>query len=581
MLYNGFMKTKEELLRFVYGAERTPDILQSMDSLQEKWASRIPPCKIPEGTLPLDCKDVVMISYGDSIRKEGLRPLQALKAFADKRLKGLVSGIHILPFSPYTSDDGFSVVDYRQINPDLGTWEDVEALGEHFKLMFDLVLNHCSVASPWFQGFLKGDPKYKDYFIRADPGRDLSSVFRPRAQPLLTEFETVRGKEHLWTTFSADQVDLNFANPDVLLEFLDIFLMYIARGGRIIRLDAIGFLWKEIGTRCMHHPKTHALVQLFRAVLNETAPQVVLLTETNVPHNENISYFGNGGNEAHMVYQFTLPPLVLDAWGRENTRHLTDWACSLPPVSEEHTFFNFMASHDGVGVLPSRGYLSEEELSRLIQRVKARGGEVSYKNTPQGEIPYELNINYRAGVNHPDLSDELKAKQFISSQAVMLVMAGVPGIYYHSLLGSGNWTRGVDESGIKRRINREKLDSVLLEEELDKKGSIRNLVSRGFRELLAIRRNHKAFDPSSSQIVLDAGEGVFALIRIARGKGESILCLQNAASRRISLVLNSSNCPLPLPGTCLPLTTGPSRIEAEEGEWNIILEAFDVCWAGF
>jgi glucosylglycerate phosphorylase len=575
------MKTKKELIEFIYGSDIAPSIEKRIDQLQEQWSSLINVPQLPKGKLPLTSDDVVMISYGDSIKKEGMTPLQALKEFADLWLKDMLSGIHILPFSPYTSDDGFSVVDYRAINPDLGTWDDVENLGEKFNLMFDLVLNHCSASSEWFKGFLEGDEKYKNYFHSVDPATDLSSVFRPRALPLLSEFKTKKGNEHIWTTFSPDQVDLNFSNPDVLLDFLDIFLLYAAKGAQIIRLDAVGFIWKEIGTSCMHHPKTHAVVQLYRAVLNEVAPHVILLTETNVPYKDNISYFGNGMDEAHMVYQFTLPPLTLDAFARESAVHLTDWASSLPDVNSDHTYFNFMSSHDGIGMLPARGYLNEDELDNLISVVKTRGGKVSYKATPDGEIPYELNINYRDAINHPDLPVDLKAMQFLSSQAVMLCMAGVPGIYFHSILGSGNWTEGVEESGINRRINREKLDSTVLIKELEEENSLRNLIYRGFKDLLKIRRSHKAFDPSSAQFILKLDPEVFALIRTAFDSSESILCLQNTSRRRLNMVLDGRNCPVALPEDCNSLTDGGSVVEASEGSWEIILEPYEVCWVAF
>lgn len=575
------MKSVKELIEFIYGSESAGSIEQRVRQLMSQWAPLMNVPSIPRTRLPLSENDVVMISYGDSIRKDGVRPLQALKEFADLWLKDLVSGIHILPFCPYTSDDGFSVVDYREIDPDLGNWEDVENLGEKFGLMFDLVLNHCSVSSPWFQGFLNGADKYKDYFHTVSPGTDLSSVFRPRALPLLTEFDTPLGRKAVWTTFSPDQADLNFSNPDVLLEFLDIFLLYASRGARIIRLDAIGFLWKEIGTSCMHHPKTHAVVQLYRAVLNEIAPHVILLTETNVPHKENISYFGDGTDEAHMVYQFTLPPLTLDAYIRESALHLTEWALSLPETNSDHTYFNFMSSHDGIGVLPSRGYLSDAEVDHMIDTVLARGGKVSYKSTPEGEIPYELNINYRDAVNHPDLPDGLKARQFLSSQAVMLSMAGVPGIYVHSLMGSGNWQKGVEESGINRRINREKLDSLDLIRDLEEEDSMRHRIYIGFRELLRIRRTHPAFNPASPQTILKLEPEVFALIRTAYDNSESVLCLQNTSRRRIHMTLDGRNCPVPLPDSCTGLTEGGSIVEAEEGAWEIILEPYDVCWVSF
>ena len=307
----------KDYLHEIYGNDEAILIAKKLKTLIDKWRKVLPKVESsPDGRLPVSSEDSIMITYGDSLQEEGKTPLQALHDFALKRFDGAVKGIHVLPFSPYSSDDGFSVIDYREVNPDLGTWGDLEALGKNFRLMADLVLNHCSAQGPWFRAFLAGEEPYKEFFIIVEEGTDLSAVFRPRALPLLHEFEVAGEKRQVWTTFSGDQVDLNFANPLVFLEMVDILLSYVSKGIRVIRLDAIGFLWKEIGTSCMHHPLTHLMVKLFRLVLAETAPGTILITETNVPHKENISYFGEGNDEAHMVYQFPLPPLTLDAFIR-------------------------------------------------------------------------------------------------------------------------------------------------------------------------------------------------------------------------------------------------------------------------
>ena len=141
----------------------------------------------------VDQKDVMLITYGDSILEEGVSPLTALKRFLDKHVKEVLSAVHILPCFPYTSDDGFSVVDYWKINPQLGDWNDIHELAEHYDLMLDGVINHISKSSEWFQGYLNGDLQYIDFFTEAKPDRDYSSVTRPRALPLLTPFETSRG----------------------------------------------------------------------------------------------------------------------------------------------------------------------------------------------------------------------------------------------------------------------------------------------------------------------------------------------------------------------------------------------------
>ena len=544
-------------LEVIYAKEQVSEILPKFQDLIEKWRGKLNNhTTYDENSLPLDQSHIVMITYGDSIRRpqpladgtiafEGNTreaPLATLKEFADRYLQNLISTIHLLPCFPYTSDDGFSVVDYRTIDPNLGNWDDIAKLRENFHLMFDLVLNHCSQSSQWFQNFLAGHQKYKDWFCTCKPDEPrLEQVFRPRALPLIHEFESLssdttpdKKTQWVWTTFSRDQVDVNFANPNVLLEYCDIFLEYIAHGAQIIRLDAIGFLWKELGTSCMHHPKTHAVVQFLRSLLKGLAPKSILLTETNVPHKENISYFGNGHNEAQMVYQFSLPPLTLNSFIQGDASHLTAWAKELPAPNPHYTFFNFLSSHDGIGMLPARGYLSQTEQEYLVEQVLARGGKINYKSTPEGEIPYELNINYLDAIAEPELSETQRATKFLAAESILIGMAGVPGIYIHSILGSGNWLQGLEDSGINRRINREKLDIEELICELEQEGSLRNLIYNGMKNILDVRRTHKSFHPAAPQRILELAPEVFAFER-GGDIQEMVRCLVNCSAKELEL----------------------------------------------
>jgi sucrose phosphorylase len=372
--------------------------------------------------------DAILITYGDQFRAPGEAPLRTLADFARRHLGGLISTIHILPFYPYSSDDGFSVVDYRAVDPALGSWNDVRRIGQDFRLMFDAVINHVSAGSAWFQAFLRGDPAYRDYFIVVAGGPDLSQVVRPRALPLLSRFATPTGEQAVWTTFSDDQMDLNYANPDVLLEISDLLLDYAARGAEFIRLDAIAYLWKEIGSPCIHLPQTHRVIQLWRAMFDAVAPHVMLITETNVPHVENISYFGDGANEAQLVYNFALPPLALDAFHTGSARVLSAWAGSLSLPSDRVTFFNFLASHDGIGLNPARGILPEAAIEALVARAVAHGGQVSYKHNADGtQSPYELNVNYFDALSDPaggDAGAGGRAGHLLSQPARLARLAG-------------------------------------------------------------------------------------------------------------------------------------------------------------
>ena len=483
--------------------------------------------------LPLTQRDVLLITYGDQVREPGVAPLRTLGEFLAEHAAGAVSGVHLLPFYPSSSDDGFSVVDYRAVDPSLGDWDDVCRLGGRFDLMFDAVFNHVSAQSEWFQSFLGGDPRRRGWFITVDGDPDLSQVVRPRTLPLLTPFQTAAGEKKVWTTFSADQVDLDLHDPDVLLALVDVLLFYVERGARFVRLDAIAYLWKEIGTSCIHLPQTHRAVQLMRAVLDEVAPGVMLITETNVPHRDNVSYFGDGGNEAQLVYNFALPPLVLHSIAAGSGAALTRWAAALEAPSRGTTFFNFLASHDGIGVNPVRGILGEDEIDALVRLAPAHGGYVSRKHDPEGtSSPYELNVNYFDALSDPAAGEpeETGIRRFVAAHAIMLAMPGVPGIYFHSLFGSRGDRAGAETSGIPRRINRQKLARAGLESELADPSSRRARVLFELKTLLRQRQASPAFHPAGRCQVLATDPRVFALRRSSPDGAATALCLHNVSA---------------------------------------------------
>ncbi len=436
----------EQHLRAVYGAEAAQQVMEALaPRLASFRADHAELSNQGRGEPPFSERDVVLITYGDQIQEPGVAPLHSLHDVLSQQVGDVINTVHILPFYPYTSDDGFSVTDYLAVDPALGDWDDVQRLGADFRLMFDAVINHMSQAGEWFQAYLRDEAPFSGYFISVDPAADLSQVVRPRTSPLLTPFDAAGGARHVWTTFSADQVDLNYADTNLLLAIVDVLLTYVEMGARLIRLDAIAFLWKEIGSSCLHLAQTHHIIRFLRAVLDATAPDVLLVTETNVPHADNVSYFGDGHNEAQMVYNFTLPPLTLHAFQSGDARRLTAWAQTLETPSADTAFFNFMASHDGIGLRPVEGILSPNEVDALARRVEAHGGFVSYRTNADGsQSPYELNIVYYDALNDPNAGEaqETQVARFLCSQAILLSLVGAPGIYVHSLFGSRNWRRG-------------------------------------------------------------------------------------------------------------------------------------------
>jgi glucosylglycerate phosphorylase len=517
----------------LYGPEAaeawTPRLLARMAATER----RLPGPPTPPGER-LGPDASVLITYADQVRAPAEPPLRTLRRLLDGPLAGTTSAVHLLPFYPATSDDGFSVADYLAVDPQHGDWDDVAALAVGRDLMFDAVINHTSVAHPWFRGFLAGDAGHRDWYVTADPGDDLSATVRPRTTPLLTPFDAYDGVRHVWTTFSSDQVDLNYRRPELLAAVLDVLLTYVERGARLLRLDAITYLWKEPGTPCVHLPQTHEVIKLIRTALEACTPGVVVVSETNVPHAENVSYFGNGRDEAQMVYNFALPPLTLHAIATGDARALRDWARGLQNPSDEATYFNFLASHDGIGVRPVEGILPRAEVAALAERVRARGGLVSVKSdVGGGESPYELNVSLFDALADPGAPEADGVRRLLVAHALMLALPGVPGIYVHSLLGSRNDRAALTATGRARSINRGRFQLATLLAELADPAHRRRQVLDGMRRLLRARATHPAFHPQAPARWPEAPPAVAATVRGA--PGAEVLALHNLGADGVAV----------------------------------------------
>ena len=510
---------------------------QLFTDLLEKYATK----KFTENPA-IDQSNAYLITYGDSFQHGNEKGLKVLREVVQTYLDGSITDVHLLPMFPFTSDDGFSVTDYLTINPALGDWDDIKKLAQKKRLMYDFVANHMSAKSEWFKKFLNNDIGFEQSFVEYQEEFDTTNVTRPRTSPLFHEYSTDKGeKKKVWTTFSDDQVDVNPKDPIMLARLSEVLLEYTFRGASSIRLDAIGFLWKDSGTTCMHLPKTHEIVKMWRTLLNHFSPNTQIITETNVPHKENISYLGDGHNEANQVYQFPLPPLVLFSLIQENTQKLAEWASTIHALSDEATFFNFLASHDGIGMRPVEGILDDTERETIVERVLNNQGKVSYKSNPDGsQTVYELNINYGDALRSSEDTDQLAAKKLIAAHNILLSFVGVPAIYYHSIFGSRGDLQGVEESGINRRINRQKIETKQLATKLDI-DSYRKTVYEGITRLLKERQNYEAFSPYGEQEVLHLDEQVFALKRTAKDGSEIISLTNVTGTEKIVEGLNGIN----------------------------------------
>jgi len=531
---NTFSKRLTSLVSQVY-PDLDADILSSM-IVDAFWPEGTKPRKRgrPPGNNLWTEKDALLITYGNSILDGAHKPLDLLHDFLERRLTGVVNGVHILPFFPFTSDDGFAVSDFRTVNPQLGDWPDINRISEDFHLMSDLVLNHVSSQGTWFNGYLQGQSPYDQFFFEASPDDDLRDVVRPRTTPLLQEVETANGKRHVWCTFSHDQIDLDFRNPEVLLEFLRIIRLHVDNGVRIIRLDAVAFLWKEVGTSSIHLPQTHTIVQLMRMLCDFAEETIILLTETNVPKAENLSYFGNR-NEAHAIYNFPLPPLILHAVMSGSVQYLRRWQSGMPPAQLGCAYLNFTASHDGIGMRPAEGILPPEEQAKMIDTIKDIGGLVSMRALPDGgEAPYEINTTfYEATGQTFDGKDDLHFERFICSQTIVMSLEGIPAFYIHSMLATPNDHKQVKRRGMNRAINRHRWDYPTLNALLDDPSSPQSRVLAALSDRLRLRAKQPAFHPNATQFTMSIDDRLFGVWRQSLDRHQSIFAVHNVSGETV------------------------------------------------
>lgn len=545
-------------------------------AMLEDYLDDHPRVTAPRST-PFDERDVVLITYGDQITEPGRAPLATLADFLSQHVLGAINGVHILPFYPSSSDDGFAVVDYDRVDPALGDWEDIERIADRFRLMVDAVFNHTSASSRWFEAYLKGDPRFANFFIAPRAQLDLSRVVRPRSTPLLTSVDDQDGQRLVWTTFSPDQVDLNYSNPDVLLAVTRSLLGYLAHGVDILRLDAVAFLWKEPGTSCVHLEETHEIIRLWRTIVDLCSPGTLVITETNVPHSENISYFGDGNNEAHLVYQFPLAPLVLSTFHLADARTLQEWAATLSAPSDRTAFFNFLSSHDGIGLRPAEGLLTRSEIAQLGELSRAHGGGVSYRADSDGRLsPYELNSVLFDALTPADSTEPLRTQvdRFIAAHSLLLSLTGVPAIYIQSLLGSRNWHDGVEQTGRLRSINRQKFDRRQLERELSDVGSRRHQVFTRLTQRIRTRIAEPAFHPNGPQRLVESVPALFAFERTAVDGKSTVLCIHNVSGRPQRFQASD----LSVRGSLTDLVTGHPQNAGPHGELDMMLPPYGVAW---
>ena len=529
-----------QLYRSVVGEERLKKIVD--DLIGAIGASAAPVQTGPAHPADLwSQRDIALITYGDSIVDGGSKPLKVLRDFCEKWLANCVTWVHILPFFPWTSDDGFSVLDYSSVNQALGDWNDINDIATDYRLMADLVLNHCSSRSAWFDNFKQGIDPGRGYFFTKGSSFDVSRVVRPRTSDLTMPVVTWEGEQQVWCTFSHDQEDFDFSNPDVLLEFTRIIRLYLDRGVRIFRLDAVAFTWKRSGTTCINLPEAHDLVRLLRSLIEWVQPDAIIITETNVPNIENLAYFGQR-DEAHCIYNFALPPLLIHTLVEADSSRITRWLMSMPPAILGTTYFNFLASHDGIGLRPVEGLLSEGVLDSMIDRLQENGALLSWREHADGtRTVYEVNVSLFDAFKHIGEAVDLTLERMILAHAILLGLEGVPAIYLHSFLATNNDLSRVENTGHNRAINRHQWALDELTGLLNDAKSQHARCLQAIKQLIDTRQGQPAFHPNATQFTLNCGRSIFGFWRQSPDRAQSIFCLYNVTPTSTTIAAASLN----------------------------------------
>ena len=482
----------------------------------------------------------VLIAYPDAVFREGESTLATLSELIDKELGNIANVIHILPFLKSTSDGGFSVSSHKELDPIFGNWEDINSFSKKHKIMADLVLNHVSSSHQWVQEFIQSKPPGSEYIFAPKEIYGWEKVVRPRNSSLFINLSTKDGNKNVWTTFGPDQIDINWKNPYVLIEFLKLIILYLKNGVSWIRLDAVAFIWKEKNTNCLHREEVHRIVRLLRFQLELLIKEGVLITETNVPEKENLSYL-KSGDEAHLAYNFPLPPLLLESLLSNKADLLNNWLSSWPDFPEKTSFLNFTASHDGIGVRALEGLMDQERFHQLLVGCEKRGGLISHRKMENGEdSPYELNISWWSAMTDAGVDPSyLQLQKFLLSQILIMSLKGVPAFYLPALLASKNDLQTFGRTGERRDLNREKFEANSLFNELADKRSLASQIIQKLNSAISIRSEEISFHPDSSMKCLSKGRSDIVIIR--RGdKDQSIWAIHNMTNMRLSISIKEN-----------------------------------------
>ena len=485
-----------------------------------------------------DARDAVLITYADTMTGEDASALQCLRGFVNRHLLPFAAVVHVLPFLKSTSDGGFAVASHTLLEERFGDWSDLAALAEGRRLMADLVLNHVSASHPWVQEFLRDEEPGLSCVLAAEPDPCWSDVVRPRSSSLFTQLRGPNGPRQVWTTFGPDQVDLDWRSPEVLLGFARLLQRMVRHGVRWIRLDAVGFVWKQPNTSCIHLPEAHRLVQVLRCLLDQACQRGVVVTETNVPEQENLSYL-RSGDEAHLAYNFPLPPLLLEACVSGRADLLNAWLNGWPALPAQTGLLNFTACHDGVGLRPLEGLMPQARLLQLLIGCEQRGGLVSHRMLSNGdEVPYEINISWWSAMADGGIDpSHWQRERFLLTQLLVMALPGVPAFYLPALLAEPNDLGRFRRTGHRRDLNRPQFRTAALERRLADPDADAAVLLPMLRRALAVRADQPALHPSADFKVLSSDRMDRVILQRSCAE-QTLVAVHNFTASRLTLRLS-------------------------------------------
>jgi sucrose phosphorylase len=431
---------------------------------------------------------VQLITYPDSMGGDLKALNHVLETYFPNIFKG---GIHILPPFPSSGDRGFAPLTYLEIEPAFGTWDDIRQIGEKHDILLDLMVNHISAKSPFFQDFLKRgrESEYADLFITLDkvwpdgdpPEDEINKIFLRRTEPYSDFIIEETGEvERVWTTFGkttpSEQIDMDMSSEIARKLLFDFLSNFSHNNVKIVRLDAVGYVIKKPGTSCFFvEPDIFHFLDWITELAQ--ALNIELLPEVHAHYSTQFKLAEHG----HWIYDFILPYTVLEAILNKSSSRLREYLKNRP-----HKQFTMLDCHDGVPVKPDMDSLYDsKDARRLVNKCLERGSNLSLIFSPEHRDPDGFDVHQIRGTYYSMLGCDDDA--YLAARAIQFFTPGVPQVYYVGLLAGENDETGFEKTGDGREINRHNFSLEEIEQEL-KRDVVQRLI-----KLIRFRNEYPVF----------------------------------------------------------------------------------------